>query len=124
MNLLVATVSILPVPNDAGGQSYQAFSGDRHSQGRTPGEALDAITAQFEGVQASTLVVLQNHIPDQFFTADQSGRVEELMRRWRAARDSGESLSPKEQLELDGLVEAELRAAGQRAASMADELAK
>jgi hypothetical protein len=120
----VTTVSILAIPNDEGGHSYQAVAGDRHGGGKTPGEALDAITAQFDRLEASTLVVLQNHLPDQFFTAEQRDRLEELMRRWRTARDSQTTLPSEDQAELDALVQAELRAAGKRAEAMADELAK
>jgi hypothetical protein len=39
------------------------------------------------------------------------------MGRWRAARDSEQTLPPDEQAELDALVHAELHATTQRAAS-------
>jgi hypothetical protein len=122
--MVVTTVSILAVPNDEGGHFYQAIAGSRFGGGKTPGEALDAIRAKFDTVEASTLVVLQNHLPDRFFTAEQRGRLEKLMSRWRAARETGTSLAPGEQAELDALVDAELRAAGKRAEAMADELTK
>ena len=64
-----------------------------------------------------TLVIVQSHRPDQFFTAQQQRRLSELMARWRAARDAGDSLPPAEQAELDALVDAEVRASGQRAAA-------
>jgi hypothetical protein len=54
--------------------------------------------------------------PDRFFSEPQQQRLEELMARWRQARDSGRALSPEDQAELEGLIEAELRAAGERAA--------
>jgi hypothetical protein len=66
----------------------------------------------------------QNHLPDQFFTAEHRTRLEELMSRCRTARDGGSELSPEEQSELDALVDAEVRAAGRRAQAMADELSK
>jgi hypothetical protein len=56
--------------------------------------------------------------PDQFFTAEQQQRLEELMARWRQARDAGLLLPQAEQAELDALVEAELRASMQRAAAL------
>lgn len=44
------------------------------------------------------------------------------MLRWRAARDAGEALPLAEQSELDALVEAEMRASGERAAALRREL--
>jgi hypothetical protein len=117
----MSTVSILPVPAEGGGTMYRALCGGRRGAGKTPGEALDAILDQGE---SSTLVVVQRNCPDAFFAAEQQRRMEELMARWRAARDAGATLPPQEQQELEGLVEAELRAAGQRAAALADELEK
>ena len=89
--------------------------------GKTPGEALDAILDQDE---SATLVVVQRNRPDRFFAAEQQRRLEELMTRWRAARAAGSTLAPHEQEELEGLVDAELRAAGGRAAALADEFEK
>ena len=62
-------------------------------------------------------------ITDAFFTAEQQERLQQLMSRWREARDSGNALPPEEQAELDGLVEAELRASAARAAALRRELA-
>jgi hypothetical protein len=120
----MTTVSILAVLNDQGGRSYVAVAGDRRCGGKTPGEALDSMAAQFDQLESSTLVVLQNQLPDQFFTAEQRDRLAELMTRWRTARDNGSALPPKEQAELDAIIEAEVQAAGKRAETMADELAK
>jgi hypothetical protein len=55
---------------------------------------------------------------DAWFTAEQQQRLQELMDRWRTARDSGIRLAPEEQAELDALVEAELRAATARSADL------
>jgi hypothetical protein len=66
----------------------------------------------------STLVIVQNHRPDRFFTAQQQPRLGELMDRWRAARDAGLSLLSAEEKELNALVEAEARASGERAAAI------
>jgi len=117
----MTTVSIVPISAEEGGTAYRALSGRRRGAGKTPGEALDAILEQDE---SATLVVIQRNGPDRFFTADQRRRLEDLMVRWRAARDAGSTLAPHEQEELEGLVEAELRAAGHRAAALADELEK
>jgi hypothetical protein len=56
--------------------------------------------------------------PDQFFDAQQIQRLAELMGRWRAARDRGETLPPCEQAELNELVEAEIRATAARCAML------
>jgi lysophospholipase L1-like esterase len=116
----MTSIAILPVPGEQGEVTYQAVAGPRRSEGRTAGEALDALAAQLPRDASSTLVVVQFSRPDQFFTEAQQRRLAELMQRWRSARDRGEALPPSEQEELDALVEAELVASGQRAAALAD----
>ena len=59
--------------------------------------------------------------PDKFFCAAQQQRLGELMVSWRQARDSETVFPADKQIELDALIEAELYAAGYRAAQMADE---
>ncbi|MEW6356147.1 MAG: hypothetical protein AB1696_07485 [Planctomycetota bacterium] len=113
-------VAILPVPTGQGRVSYHAVAGDKQSQGRTAGEALDALTAQLPEEETGALVIVQSLRPDQFFRPEQQRRLAELMERWRIARDKGESLSSVEQTELDSLVEAELRACRDRTAQLAD----
>lgn len=71
---------------------------------------------------AGKLVLMQNLRPDRFFTAEQCARLEELMVRWRAARDAGLTLSAVEQAELERLMQEELAAAGRRSAALSDEL--
>jgi hypothetical protein len=56
--------------------------------------------------------------PDPFFTEQQRRRLEELMAKWRQARDASVGLSPEDQAELESLVDAELRAATGRAAAI------
>jgi len=114
----MTTISIVPENTAAGHRSYRAVAGPIQSVGKTPGEALDALTAQLSETETNTLVVVQNRRPDQFFTAEQQQRMAELMQRWRAARDSGQTLPAEEQAELDALVEAELRGAAARAAAL------
>jgi hypothetical protein len=79
---------IPPVTNDDGGKVYQAVAGKRQGNGNTPGEALDAIASQLGDSEASTLVVLQNNLPDPFFSETQRTRLALLMLKWRAARDN------------------------------------
>ncbi len=119
----MTTVAILPENAGSAGTTYRAVAGKKHGVGRTAGEALDALTAQLSDEETGTLIIVQNLRPDRFFTAQQEQRLEELMARWRAARDRQTSLSPDEQTELDSLVQAELQAATQRAAALVRELA-
>lgn len=112
-------VAILPVPSKRGGIEFCAVSGERRSQGSTAGEAFDALAAQLPSTDSSTLVLVQAFRPDRFFDARQREQLCELMQRWRAARDAGQPFA--EQAELDALIDAELRAAGARAAHLADE---
>jgi hypothetical protein len=115
-------VAILPVAGDGGNQASSAISGERHSEGRTAGEALNALSGQLAPDESGTVVILQNFRPDCFFTAEQQARLHELMGRWRIARDTGGALDSAEQTELDALINAELLASGARAAAIADEL--
>ena len=114
-------VAILPVPNTTGAPSYRAVAGDKHSEGRTVGAALDALTAQFSEDETGMLVIVQTLQPDRFFNAAQQQRMAELMGRWRDVRDQGGALPDDEQAELKALIEAEVRASADRAAAVADE---
>ena len=62
--------------------------------------------------------------PDRFFTATQQQRLEQLMTRWRTARDGNAAIPPEEQAELESLVAAELGAAAQRSEALLDGLAR
>jgi hypothetical protein len=119
----MTTIAIFPESSGTQPTGYRAVAGSRQSVGRTAGEALDALTAQLDEAERGTLVVVQHRRPDRFFTAEQQQRLQELMTRWRAARDSQTHLPADEQAELQALVEAELRAAMARAAALADGLA-
>lgn len=114
-------VAILPVTTDHGSTSYHAIAGTKQSSGATAGAALDALTAQLSTDESSTIVVVQSFRPDQFFTAAQQERLEQLMDRWRAARDSDLSLSAQDQAELESLIEIELQAATRRTQALADD---
>ena len=72
----MTTVTILPIATEQGATTYVAVAGGRQSAGRTAGEALDAITSQFDRDELGTVVVIQHHRPDRFFTADQQQRLE------------------------------------------------
>jgi hypothetical protein len=92
--------------------------------GRTPGEALDALTSQLTEDEAGTIVIVQQAQPDHFFSSQQRDRLSELMSRWRDARDSDRQLPPDEQAELDALVQAEMEASAKRAEAIALELSR
>ena len=117
-------VAILPIPTEHGEPSYCAIAGVKHAQGKTAGEALDALTAQLSADETSTLVIVQSLRPDRFFTAAQQQRLAALMARWRTARDQGQTLPADEQAALEVLIEAELHAAAARATALADALGR
>ncbi len=119
----MTTIAIVPETAGDAGTTYRAVAGNAQSVGKTPGEALDALTSQLDEAETGTLVVVQQLRPDRFFTAQQQQRLAELMSGWRAARDSGAPWSADQQAELDALVEAELRAATERAAALVRQLA-
>lgn len=86
--------------------------------GRTVGEALDALAARLADSGVGPLLVVQPCAADGWFPAEQQQRLQELMDRWRAARDSESLLAAPEQAELDALVEAYSRAAIARSAAV------
>jgi hypothetical protein len=111
-------VAILPEVSEQGEKVYRAVANGHQSLAKTAGAALDALTAQLPAEEAGTLVVVQSQHPDEFFSAQQQERLRELIARWRAARDAGASLATGEQAELEALVDAEVEAAGRRAAAL------
>jgi hypothetical protein len=117
--IVMTTIAIIQDKQSGNGASYRVIAGQRHSVGKTAGEALDALTSQLADEQTGTLVVIQHMRPDRYFTAEQQQRLEELMVRWRAARDSQAALPTEEQAELEALIAAELQAATKRAADLA-----
>lgn len=120
----MTNVAIMPIPTEQGDLSYRAIAGEKHAQGKTAGEALDALTSQLSLDEASTLVIVQSLRPDRFFTEAQQQRLAALMASWRAQRDQGGTLPPHEQAELEALIAAELQASATRAAALADALGR
>lgn len=116
-------VAIFPIPGNDGTQHYRAVTQSGQTEGRTAGEALDAIASQLPLDDSGTMVLIQPFRPDAFFSQSQMTRLQELMSSWRAARDgAAPELTTEEQAELQSLVEAELRAASNRAAQMLAEV--
>ncbi len=91
--------------------------------GRTAGEALDALTTQLPPDETETLIIVRKLVPDRFFTSEQRQQMQELMARWRSARDEGKTLSAEDQSELANLIDIEVRAATERASAVVHELA-
>jgi hypothetical protein len=118
----MTTVAIVPVATSAGRVEYQAVSGPYRAVGNSAGQALDALAAEDPEMESEGLVIVQRFRPDSFFPAEQRQRLGELMRRWREARDRGQTLSEAERAELESLVAAELEASARRAATIAQGL--
>ncbi len=114
----MTTIAIVPESPSAAGSRFRATAGQHQSVGRTPGEALDAITSQLNESESNSLAVVLQMRPDRFFTEVQQSRLADLMQQWRTARDGGMPFSPAEQAELEQLTAAELAGATQRAASL------
>lgn len=82
----MTTVAIVPASDANGEKFYRAIAGDKHSVGKTAGQALDALTAQLDEIEFSALLVIQSFRPDSFFTTEQQERLAELMKLWRFAQ--------------------------------------
>jgi hypothetical protein len=115
----MTTVAILPSVDPRGEKVYRAIAGNKHSMGKTAGQALDALTDQLDQPDFSGLLLIPGFQPDALFNANQQNRLADLMNRWRAARDRGEELPENQNAELEQLVEAELTAATVRTITLA-----
>jgi hypothetical protein len=108
------SIAIFPVSGDHEGSLFRAVARTGQSEGRTAGEALDAISPTLPSGSSGTMVVIQSFRPDEFFGPQETQRLQSLMDRLRAARCGAEPLSSEEQAELERLVEAEWKAAACR----------
>jgi hypothetical protein len=115
-------IAVFQEPGDAGSMLFRAVSGRNHAMGRTAGEALDALTAQFSTEESNTLVIVRNISPDRFFSAAQCQRLQELMSLRREALARNASLKADEESELEELLDSEIRAATERAVALRREL--
>jgi hypothetical protein len=50
----------LPISDPKGEKSYRALAGNKHSEGKTAGQALDALTAQLGEIEFSAIVIIQS----------------------------------------------------------------
>ena len=114
----MTAIAIFPDATDTPSH-YRAISGEKQGTGRTAGEALDALVAQLDVSGIGPLLVVQSCQADAWFTSEQQQRLQDLVDRWRTARDSGLRLNAEEQAELDTLIDAELGAAIARSDALA-----
>jgi hypothetical protein len=61
--------------------SLVAITGNRQSLGRTMGEVLDALTADWGDNIQETMVLIQRFQPDSYFTQSQHERMQALLAR-------------------------------------------
>ena len=100
---------------------FRAVSAHNQGAGRTPGEALDALATQLPAGDADTFIIVRGLVPDQYFSATQREQLQDLMFKWRSARDQGTVLSEDDQNELEKLIDLEVQAAACRASGMMKE---
>jgi hypothetical protein len=117
-------VAVYHEPADPESMPYRTVSGRNQAMGRTAGEALDALAAQLPQEDADTLVIVRNMSPDRFFGAEQRRRLEELMALRREAIAGNSLLTAQEEAELEQLVDAQVRAATERATALFHDIAQ
>jgi len=97
----MTSIAIRADNSKAGTPRFRAIAGNRQAIGRTMGEALDALTADWGDDMQEMAVFIQRFEPDAYFTAAQYHRMQELLAR-RA------TLTAEERGELEALIDAEL----------------
>jgi hypothetical protein len=117
-------VAVYHEPTDPARMPFRAIAGRNQAQGRTAGEAPDALASQLPQDEVDTLVIVRSMSPDQFFGAEQRRRLEELIALNREAVAGNASLNAAEQAELEQVVDAELLATTARAAALLRELGR
>ena len=99
----MTSITIRTEDSNADTPRFRAVAGNRQAVGRTMGEALDALTADWGDDIQETAVFIQRFEPDAYFTAAQCQRMQELLAR-RA------TLTAEARGELEALIDAELDA--------------
>jgi len=97
---------------------YRAISDGWHAAGATAGAALDALEALLPDDTTSAAILIQRFTPDTFFVEAEQIRLQALMEQLQLARVKGHELTPAEMLELEDLINAELRATALRAEAL------
>ena len=105
------SIAIRTEPNEADAPCFRAVAGSRQAVGRTMGEALDALTADWGDDIQEMAVLIQRFQPDAYFTAAQYCRMQGLLARRTA-------MTAEERAELEALIEAELDATVARTESL------
>jgi len=106
----MTSIAIRTDQKETGERQFRAIAGDRQSLGRTMGEALDALTAEWGDNIQETVVLIQRFQPDQYFTQAQHDRMQALLSR-------RSTLTPEERIELEALIDAEVDATVARTAT-------
>lgn len=99
----MTAIAIRSDQKETGERRFRAIAGDRQSLGKTMGEALDALTAEWGDSVQETIVLIQRFQPDQYFTQAQYDRMQALLARCP-------TLTPEERTELEALIDAEVDA--------------
>jgi hypothetical protein len=99
----MTTVTIRTARPTQDDSRFIARAGNLRGVGRTMGEALDALAAQWGELKETVPVIIQHFGSDRFFTQAQYDRMQELRARIGM-------LSSDEQAELESLINAELDA--------------
>ena len=99
----MSSIVIRTDQKETGERRFRAIAGHRQSLGRTMGEALDALTAEWGDSIQETVVLIQRFQPDQYFTQAQYDRMQALL-------DRRSALTPEERRELEALIDAEVDA--------------
>jgi hypothetical protein len=115
-------VAVYHDPVDSETFPYRAVAGRSTAMGRTAGEALDALASQLHIEDTDTFVIVRNMSPDRFFSAEQRRRLEDLMALKREAVARNGRMSAQEEAELEQLVDAEVKAATDRAVALFHDL--
>ena len=98
----MTTITIAREQSTATAATYRAFGRERTSTGATPGQALDALSAQLEPQAVGSMVVIMEPGPDEFFPAELVERLQQLMVLHRAALDVGSPMSAAAETEASG----------------------
>lgn len=97
---------------------YRAISDGWHAAGATAGAALDALEALLPDDMNAAAILIQRFTPDTFFAEAEQARLQVLMEQLQLAKAEGHELAPVEMLELEDLINAELRATVLRAEAL------
>ena len=91
---MASVITILPPRHPEG--SYEVARGTLRAEGRTAGEALDALTAPLTSEPATHVIIVQAQRPNPFFGAAEQAHLEVLMQHFHEAQAGRDSLSDAE----------------------------